>query len=126
MRSRDPAPALRGHVTIASRCNEAEHTVRVGRQLDQNDAAPRTRQEVDLLDLGQNRARLARRGNQNLLTGYSRNANEFGAIGSSRESPAGPRTRLDERGKAESHEATNGGPDCAAFFAIFAISARNL
>jgi hypothetical protein len=59
----------RHQVAVALRGDEAEHAVVAARQLDQDDALARARQEVDLLGRAQHRARLPRGGDDRLVAG---------------------------------------------------------
>ncbi len=88
-------------VAIAGRGDEPEHAVRVGGDLDQDHAAARARQEVDLVHPRQHRARLARRGNQDLVARHARDADELRAVRRPRVAPSGTGARLDERLEAE-------------------------
>ena len=90
-----------GHqVAIARRRDEAEDAVALI-ELDQDDAAAGPGQEVHLVGLGQHGARLARRGDQDLLAGRARDADELGALRARAVAAAGAGARLDERLEAE-------------------------
>ena len=58
---------------------------------------PGPAEEVDLVDLAEHRARLARGGDDDLVAGDAGDADDLRAFGDAREPPAGARARLDER-----------------------------
>ena len=90
----------RQQIAVAGRRDRAEHPVLVA-QLDEQHALARARQEVHLVGLAEDAARLGGRGDQHFAAGEPRDVDDLGAFRRPRVAAAGARARLDEAVEVE-------------------------